>query len=46
MAVAARNLRLSIFAGVLWFVVWPLWSVLVVSLLASNGRRTKSSGSS
>ncbi|WP_431844585.1 MFS transporter [Microbacterium testaceum] len=33
-AIAARNLRWSIFAEFLGFVVWQLWSVVVVSLPA------------
>src|SRR3954462_8061213 len=35
-AVAARNLRWSIFAEVLGFVVWQLWSIVVVSLPAAG----------
>ncbi len=33
-AIASRNLRWSIFAEFLGFVVWQLWSVVVVSLPA------------
>ncbi|KLD30630.1 nitrate transporter, partial [Xanthomonas perforans] len=35
-AIAARNLRWSIFAEFLGFVVWQLWSVVVVSLPAAG----------
>ncbi len=35
-AVASRNLRWSIFAEFLGFVVWQLWSVVVVSLPAAG----------
>jgi NNP family nitrate/nitrite transporter-like MFS transporter len=35
-SVAARNLRWSIFAEFLGFVVWQLWSVVVVSLPAAG----------
>src|SRR5687767_9513503 len=35
-AIARRNLRWSIFAEFLGFVVWQLWSVVVVSLPAAG----------
>jgi NNP family nitrate/nitrite transporter-like MFS transporter len=35
-AIAARNLRWSIFAEFLGFVVWQLWSIVVVSLPAAG----------
>ncbi len=35
-AIASRNLRWSIFAEFLGFVVWQLWSVVVVSLPAAG----------
>jgi NNP family nitrate/nitrite transporter-like MFS transporter len=35
-AIAARNLRWSIFAEFLGFVIWQLWSIVVVSLPAAG----------
>ena len=35
-AIARRNLRWSIFAEFLGFVVWQLWSIVVVSLPAAG----------